>query len=174
VLGAAALLAGMSLGSASASSGAMGGPIALIASAGGSAKGTIVIAGAIGDYGKTLNMTKSGKPDSNGNYVKITLQKGTFEVDSTAFNKKTAKAPPTIQNKATCSFAFSASGQVTLFNGTGLYKGISGTVTITVDFVGDGPRFATGAKKGQCNTSNNAKSVAQRGWISGKGTVKFG
>lgn len=174
VLGGAVAVAGVSLGLASAASSVPGGPIELIASAGDSPNGTIVIAGAIGDYGKTLSMTKSGKPDSNGNYVKITLQKGTFEVDSTAFNKKAANAPATINNSATCSFAFTASGPVTLFNGTGLYTGISGTVTITVNFVGDGPRYTSGAKKGQCNMSNAAKPLAQRGWILGRGTVKFG
>jgi uncharacterized membrane protein len=150
-----------------------GGPVLLLATANGSPKGTIVLAGAIGDYGKTLTIDKNGKPNANGNFVEITLKKGSFEVNSTAFNKKTAKAPPTINDKATCSFAFTASGPVTLFNGTGLYKGISGTVNITVNFVGVGPRFTSGKKTGQCNTSNSAKPLASSGTISGRGTVKF-
>ena len=125
-----------------------GGQIELIATAGSSPYGTIVIAGAIGGSGKTLSMTKSGKPDANGNYVKITLQNGTFEVNSTVFNEKTAKAPASIANKATCSFAFAGSGPVTLFNGTGLYAGISGTVTITINYVGYGPLYTSGAEEG--------------------------
>jgi hypothetical protein len=72
-----------------------------------------------------------------------------------------------------CSFAFTASGPVTLFNGAGLYKGISGTVNITISFVGVGPRFTSGTKKGKCNFSNIAKPLASSGAISGRGTVKF-
>jgi hypothetical protein len=151
-----------------------GGPIEIFATANiGSPNGTIVVAGAIGDYGKTLSMDKKGKPNANGNFVEITLKKGSFEVDSTAFNKKTAKAPPTINDKATCSFAFTASGPTTLFNGTGLYKGISGTVNITINFAGVGPRYASGKKKGECNTSNSAQPLGSYGSIIGRGTIKF-
>jgi hypothetical protein len=173
---AAVALAGALLSVATAANTAStptGGLILVQATANGSPNGTIVIAGAIGDYGKTRSMDKNGKTDANGNFVAITLKNGSFEVDSTAFNKKTAKAPPTIDNRSTCSFAFAASGAVTLFNGTGLYKGISGTVNITVSFVGVGPRYTSGTKKGQCNTSNNAKPLASSGTISGRGTVKF-
>jgi hypothetical protein len=150
-----------------------GGPIELYATAGDSPVGTIVVAGAIGDYGKTLSMDKNGKPDTNGNFVKITLKQGTFMVDSTILNQKTAKLPPTIANKTSCSFAFTGSGPVTLSHGTGLYTGISGTVSITINFIGDGPFYASGKKKGQCNLSNNGKPRASRGWIMGHGTVKF-
>jgi hypothetical protein len=167
-------LTGIVANVASATGTPSGGPIQLIATAGSNPVGTIVVAGAIGDYGKTLSMTKSGKPDSNGNYVKITLQKGTFEVNVTAFNKATAKAPATISDTATCSFAFIGSGPVTLFNGTGLYKGISGTLTITINFIGYGPLYTSGTKKGECNTSQNAQPLAQKGWIMGRGKVKFG
>jgi hypothetical protein len=163
----------MPAGVATAGGTPSGGPIQLIATAGSNPLGTIVVAGAIGDYGKTLSMTKSGKPDSNGNYVRITLQKGTFEVDATAFNKTTAKAPPTINDKATCSFAFAGSGPVTLFNGTGLYKGISGTLTITINYIGYGPLYTSGAKKGKCNASPTAQPLAAKGWIMGRGNVKF-
>jgi len=165
--------AGMVSGVASATAPPAAGPIELYATAGDSPVGTIVVAGAIGDYGKTLSMDKNGKPDSNGNFVKITLKKGTFIVDSTVLNHKTATAKPSIVDKATCSFAFTGSGPVTLSHGTGLYTGISGTVTITLNFLGDGPFYTSGAKKGQCNMSNNAILRAQRGWIMGHGAVKF-
>ena len=76
-------------------------------------------------------------------------------------------------NKTTCTFDFTGTGPVTLFNGTGLYKGISGTLRITITFAGVGPVYSTGAHKGQCNFSNNAPLVAQYGSIMGKGAVKF-
>ena len=173
---AAVALAGALLSVATAANTAStpaGGLIEIFATANGSPNGTIVVAGAIGDYGKTLSMDKNGKPNPNGNFVEITLKKGTFEVDSTAFNKKTATAPPTINDRATCSFAFTASGPVTLFNGTGLYKSVLGTVNITINFAGVGPRYTSGKKKGQCNTNNSAKPLGSYGSIIGRGTVKF-
>src|SRR6266849_5228644 len=89
---AAVALAGTLLSVATAANTAStpaGGPIRLLATANGSPNGTIVVAGAIGDYGKTRSMDKNGKTNANGNFVEITLKKGSFEVDSTAFNKKT-------------------------------------------------------------------------------------
>ena len=65
------------------------GPIALLATIGSGPSGKIVVAGAIGDWGTTLTITKDGKPDQHGNYVKVTLKKGSFEIDSTALNRKT-------------------------------------------------------------------------------------
>ena len=133
----------------------------------------IVIIGAIGDYGTATSIDKDGKVDSNGNYVKIKLTKGTFEVNSVALNKKTNNAPPTVENKTTCSYGFGGSGPVTVFNGTGAYAGISGTLQITETFAAVGPLFKTGAKKGECNTSNSAQPVSFWGSITGKGTVRF-
>jgi hypothetical protein len=133
----------------------------------------IVVIGAIGDYGTATSIDKDGKVDSNGNYVKIRLKKGTFEVNSVALNKKTNSAPPTLVNRTTCSYGFGASGPVTLFNGTGLYAGISGTLRITQTFAAVGPPHMSGPKKGQCNMSNNAQPLAIYGSILGKGTVKF-
>ena len=134
--------------------------------------GPIVISGAIGDYGQTLSMDKNGKPNANGNFVRITLQKGTFEIDSTALNAKTAKVQPTF-NKAGCSYLFSGTGPVTVYNGTGLYKGISGTLNITLTFAGLAPVVKSGKHAGQCNTGNNVAPLATYSSITGSGTVKF-
>ena len=60
---------------------------------------------------------------------------------------------------------------MTLFDGTGAYAGIGGTVPMATSFAEIGPRFATGPKKGQCNMSNNAEPVSQfMGDITGSGT----
>jgi hypothetical protein len=61
----------------------------------------------------------------------------------------------------------------TLFNGTGLYAGISGTLRITQMFAAVGPPYKTGPKAGQCNMSNDAQPLAIYGALTGKGTVKF-
>jgi hypothetical protein len=137
-----------------------------------SSKGTIVVTGAIGDYGKTVNVDKSGKPDANGSYVKITLQQGSFLVNSTKLNAKLNHLNPKF-NAATCSVAASGTGPVSLSNGTGLYTGISGNLQITVTFAFVGPRFSSGPHKGQCNGNNNARPLAQYQSITGSGTVSF-
>jgi hypothetical protein len=134
----------------------------------------IVITGVIGDWGTATTITKSGTPSGNGNYVKIALQKGGFEVNSVVLNQKTNNAPPLMQNITTCTVVFGGTGPTTLFNGTGAYTGMTGTIQITERFAGIGPRFTSGAKKGQCNTNSNSEPVAFYGSITGTGKVTFG
>ena len=163
-----ALLACGAIGAASAAAAPAGGKIFIHATGSEGPAGTIVIVGAIADHGKTLQMNKNGKPDSNGNFVKITLSKGTFMVDSTKLDAAGNQAKPSIESLATCSFRFTATGPVTFFNGTGLYKGISGTATITLDFGG----YSRLSRAGKC--SQNAPAVAEWGSVTGPGTVSFG
>jgi hypothetical protein len=169
---AAAVLAATSGASASPRASApTGGPIALFATVGNSPTGKIVLAGAIGDWGGTLSIDKNGKPDLNGNFVRVTLQKGSFEIDSTAVNKQMANPRPQIASNVTCSVAASGSGLVKLFNGTGLYKGISGTANVTISFTGVGGRYKNGAKKGQCD--HGPTPLAMLGSVTGRGSVHF-
>jgi hypothetical protein len=126
----------------------------------------IVITGAIGDYGKGVDVNKAGKVDANGNYVRITLTKGSFWVNVKALNAKANSAPGTF-NAVTCSFSESVTSPVILFNGTGLYKGISGRPKIVETFGGVLPRLASGA----CN--ENANPVSQGGAVTGAGKVTF-
>ena len=165
----------------------IGGAAAEAASASGSTSGTvhvwvtaasgavdkILLTGVIGDHGTATSINKNGTVNANGEYVKVALQKGGFEVNAVAFNTQLQKLQPTL-NAATCSAWATGSGPVTLSDGTGAYAGISGTVTMTTSFAEIGPRFATGPKKGQCNMSNNAQPVAQfMGDLTGSGTVSF-
>jgi hypothetical protein len=53
-----------------------------------------------------------------------------------------------VRLSALCSFSVSASGAVTLFNGTGMYAGLKGTARVTETLAGVGVRYATGPKKG--------------------------
>jgi hypothetical protein len=167
-----ALLACGVICAAAAGAGARsGGKIFIHATSGEGPAGTIVIVGAIGDHGKTLSMTKSGKPSNNGNFVRITLQKGSFMVDSTKLNAAGNTNRPTINNLATCSFMANITAPVRFFNGTGLYAGISGTATITVSFGGVSPFYKSGPHQGLCNT--HTAPLAQWGSVTGPGSVSF-
>jgi hypothetical protein len=172
VLGLVFALAGLGADVAPAASPA-GGAIEIFVTPNGGAVYKILVVGAIGDHGTATSIDKDGKVDSNGNYVRIKLSKGTFEVNSAALNTKVNNAPPLLASKATCTYVFGGSGPVTVFNGSGLYAGITGTLQITETFAGQGPLYQTGAKKGQCNTGNSAQPVASWSAITGKGTIKY-
>src|SRR5262252_1168530 len=105
--------AGVAVGAASAAEAPKSGPIALFATiSASSTPGKIVLAGAIGDWGKVVSVDKNGKPAENGDFVKVTLKNGTFEIDATAINKKMANPRPEVQSGVTCSIAASGSGPV--------------------------------------------------------------
>jgi hypothetical protein len=167
----AALGAVLLVGASSAAS-ATGGKIYIYVTGVNSAHQPILIAGAIGDHGVATSETKSGKVDQNGSYVHIALKKGTFFVDATKLNgSQNGKA--VLQNKTTCSFAYRVTGPITISDGTGAYKGISGSANMTVIYAGVGPFYTSGAKKGQCNTGQNAIPSGVYQSITGVGTVKF-
>jgi hypothetical protein len=147
------------------------GTIQIWASPSNGAVSKILITGVIGDYGTATTIDKSGKVDENGDYVNVVLKHGGFEVNSVQLNKLINAAPPMMANATTCSVEFGGSGPVTLFNGTGMYAGIAGTIRITEKFAGVGPRYASGPKKGQCN--NNAQPISFWGSITGTGKVSF-
>ena len=113
-----------------------------------------------------------GPTRQDGNFVKVTLKKGTFEIDATTIDRKMANPHPQVQSDVTCSVSASGSGPVRLFDGTGLYKGISGTVNVTMTFTGVGGRYQSGAKKGQCE-QDNGTPLAMLGAVTGHGAVQF-
>ena len=169
---AASVTAAVLVGSGSAATPA-GGQVELWAAAGGNSNSQhVVFVGAIGDYGTASNVNKNGKPNPNGNFVKIRLQKGTFTLDATAVNKAINSGAPHVESRATCSAAFSGSGQVTFLNGTGRYKGISGTANVTVTFGGVGGHYKSGPKKGQCKQGDSSPR-GSFGFVTGQGTVSF-
>ncbi len=151
-----------------------GGKVELWASAGNGGSQHVVFVGAIGDYGKAVNVNKNGKPNPNGNFVRVKLQKGTFMIDSTELNKAiNAQTQPQVESHATCSAAQTGSGPVTFLNGTGLYKGISGTANLTITYGGVGGRYNSGPKKGQCKIGDVTNPRASFGFVTGQGTVSF-
>lgn len=133
----------------------------------------IVIVGALADYGNATTIDKNGTVDEAGNYVRIVLKHGGFEVNSTTLNKKANSSVPTFNSTNNCSYSFMVTGPVTVFDGNGAYSGISGSLTITERFEAILPRLTSGKHKGQCNEANNAIPIASSGSISGSGSVSF-
>src|SRR5580692_1865577 len=72
-----------------------GGSVKLFATPQNALHTTVLFTGAIGDHGQALTINKDGKPTANGDYVKVTLKNGTFEINSTALNAKANKTQPT-------------------------------------------------------------------------------
>ena len=155
----AALIAAGAVVNASADSPASG-PIHLFSYPKGNGNtGTVVIAGAIGDYG-------SYAAAGDGKYVKVTLSQGSFEFDAKNLNDKHKAA-----YKATCSAIFTGTGSASVLNGTGLYAGIKGTIEVTQTHVLVASRNTTGKLKGQCDKVGN--HVHHYDSVSATGNVSF-
>jgi hypothetical protein len=173
VMASTVALGAAGVAAASASTAPKAGTVHVWVTPGKGAVDQIVLTGAIGDYGTATSMDKNGTVDANGAYVKINLQDGTFMVNAVKLNQVLAKVAPTI-DKTSCSAWGTGSGPITLYDGSGSYAGISGTLTMTTSFAVVFPRYATGTKKGQCNFSNNAQPVATFiGDLTGSGPVSF-
>jgi hypothetical protein len=132
LVSALAVLAIGSAGAGAATVAPAGGPVAVMATLDGSPVGKIVVAGAIGDWGTAVAIDRNGHPDENGDYVKVTLRKGSFEIDSRALNRKTANPRPQVASDTTCSVSAAGSAPVTFFDGTGGYKGSTGTAYVSI------------------------------------------
>lgn len=130
------------------------------------ATGSVLIAGAIGDHGKYIQVNANGTPNPNGSYLKINLHNGTIEVKFTAATIR-HKTP----FKATCSGLFSERTPSVVLNGTGQYAGISGTLEFTATHVLLSARHATGPDAGQCN---HADIIAEYNSVGATGSVRLG
>lgn len=169
--------AGASLYLAAATFGAGGGSggtvhVFITPSLTGKGGGTIILAGAIGDYGKGTKANAAGQPDPNGTYSLSKLHYGSILLNTTplrrAINLGIQRARPDL---ASCSLQGSTSATVPIVSGTGQYAGISGSIRAEFTFAEVAGRYTKGAKKGTCNLA--AGPVAQWASIVGTGTVSF-
>jgi hypothetical protein len=154
-----------------ASAGQAGGAIDMFVQPAGDGTGKILFSGAIGDAGTTRNVDRDGKPDRNGGYARASLGKGTLLIDKKALDLAGTKVSPKV-NGATCSAGFSVSARVTLLDGTGSYKGVSGTIKATEFFGFVVARSTSGSTRGRCDLNGPVRSAL--GVIVGTGTVSFG
>lgn len=140
-----------------------GGTVRFFETPGTNGTGSVVITGAIGDYGTVAGDSSNGRNPND--YSKVTLKKGTFEVNQTAFEAKLSKAAFPI-DQSSCSSEGSTTGSATVFDGSGLYKGISGTVNLTETQAWILPR----GSNGKCNGHNPSTYYSL---ITGTGSVRF-
>ena len=112
----------------------------------------MVIAGAIGDYGKGTKANAAGQPDPNGTYSLAKLHHGSILLNTAplkrAIKRGTQHARPDL---ASCSLQGSTSATVPIVSGTGQYAGITGNIRAEFTFAEIAGRHTNGAKKGTCN-----------------------
>ena len=144
-----------------------GGKVNVFVTTKSSTKDKVLITGAIGDFGTAISQNAKGKVSPNGSYEKVKLTHGGFIINATQLNNKINHATP-VFNKANCSVTVRATGPAFVGDGTGAYKGISGTIRISVTFAGVAKKTAKG-----CAAASNAPLQGQYVSISGTGTVRF-
>jgi hypothetical protein len=136
-----------------------------------SSGGTVVITGVIGDSGTTTPINARGKVDAGGNYVRFNLKFGTFVVNLLAFAGKVN--PPVNATNCSAVLTITAPAPSPLLDGTGAYKGITGSLTLDFTLAVVLPKYKSGQHKGQCNESSSVKPTGQLGLVTGSGVVSF-
>ena len=101
----------------------------------------VILTGAIGDWGQAVTVHPDGTIDpQHTSELRLELQKGSFRLGFASLHKKIIRAySPWPSDKSTCSgsVSFTVTIPVVAGSGTGAYRGISGsfTVTVTIDEV---------------------------------------
>jgi hypothetical protein len=132
--------------------------------------GSVLLTGAIGDHGKSASATKTGKPNANGSYVKLTLTQGDILLNQSKLKAEENRAfNHIVVNPSSCSAFVSASATLPIVSGTGLYATISGSAHVTVSVGFLLPRL----KSGKCNESNSSTPTASQQIVYGTGKVSF-
>jgi hypothetical protein len=118
----------------------------------------ILITGAIAARGETQNVSE--------NVGLVRAPDGTFKVNLRDINHAMGTGGI---NQKTCSGAFSVSAPVAIFDGTGAYKGIHGTLKLRATFAAIFGRTDGGA----CNAGPKATPSSSLSLFQGEGRVSF-
>lgn len=132
---------------------------------------TVVLPGAIGDFGAAVTVLRNGKVDpEHSSLLNLALTQGSFRMVigpvHTKLENALSHAPC---NLKTCSGHVTVTGvaPVVAGSGTGAYKGISGSLTLTLT------ANEVDAKPG-CQPFSGSALLARTIFIAGSGTVSFG
>lgn len=124
-----------------------------------------LVVGAIGDHGTFVSIDRNGTTDANGDYAKLIMARGSFELDGRAFTH--ALRPIARPDASSCTISFAGSAPIRVFNGTGAYKGIHGTL----HGIGRAGLLAARDANGQCD--DHANPVEILGSITATGNVSY-
>lgn len=95
----------------------------------------VVLSGAVGDYGPAVTVFPNGKVDPEHQHqISLRLKKGSFRLHFAPLDKAIVAATSRWAKNPTCSFHanVTAPTPVVAGSGTGLYKAIKGSLTMTV------------------------------------------
>lgn len=129
--------------------------------------GAVVLTGAVGDYGRAVNVNSAGKLNKQGPDGKFLLKKGTIILDLSQLKAAAAAAKSSDFNATTCSASVTFSAPAPIVSGTKAYARITGSLTVT-----ETGAFVLPLKGGKCNSS--AAPSAQWEAVTGTGSVSFG
>ncbi len=118
----------------------------------------IIITGAIAARGETSNVSE--------NIGMVTTPNGTFKVNLRELRHAMGTGG---LNQKTCSGAFTSTAPITLFDGTGAYKNIKGTIKLTTTFAAIFSKTDNGA----CNAGPTATPLSALSFFQGQGKVSF-
>ena len=76
----------------------------------------VLVTGALGDYGTLTEETAAGLPEITGNFLHVSLQRGTFVINITALERREALVPLSV-NMITCSVSHITSASTTISEG---------------------------------------------------------
>lgn len=129
--------------------------------------GKVVFTGAIADFGTSVNVTAAGKPTTKKTvYKMLKLSRGSILVDTAGFTQAVTSASPTTVDTTTCSFVLSGTGSVTIVKGTGAYRNVTGSFTVTGIIAA-----VLKTKGGACTTKGKPAGFYIS--VQGSGTVSF-
>jgi hypothetical protein len=132
-------------------------------------KSTVILTGAIGDYGQAVSIYPNGKPDPDHNsQLNLALTHGSFRLSIKELDKQIVSAFSHFpSNTTTCSGNVTAAGSAPIVagSGTGAYKGISGAFDMTVTIA------EVDSTKPKCDGSS--AFLAQVIFMTGSGAVSL-
>ena len=133
------------------------------------AKSSVVLTGAIGDYGVATSVNAAGSVDpEHKSQLMLALHDGSFRMDIASIDKKLVDAFSRFpSNLSTCSGTVVASDDapIVVGTGTGTYAGIRGSFRLTVT-------IAEVDAKAHCSASS--AFLSQAVVTAGSGTVELG
>jgi hypothetical protein len=129
---------------------------------------TVIVTGAIGDYGQAVTVHPNGTIDpEHTSELSLGLRDGSFRLDIGSLDKKIVSVTSHWPSTPTCSFHLSVTAPTTVVagSGTGSYRGVAGSIsmTVTIDEVDVKP----------C-PGGTSKFLSQLIVFAGSGTVSFG